>query len=781
MLPKYGYWRSALLLSAGLGSLSGGAWADQPADESTTMLESIVVTAQKREENEQTVPIAVSAFTGQTLTEMGYENVEDLNALAPGVTLRESAGGNLAPNFTMRGVYGSSTFASDPGVAVYIDGIYMSETTGSAVDLADIERIELLRGPQGTLFGRNAIGGAVSIITKEPTGTIGLHEEASYGNLQQIRSKTRFDTPTWNNFSASITFLHDQQLGAVRNLGAGTTWQWGPATDGAYGPLTSPGTLGGHDTNALNIALKYDSDLFKVIYRFNYSHKLYTPDPVGILTFNTGTPSLSSIFQGFWEGQNPANRTPISASRPDAVNNWYSTQSSDRQSSHNLTITAPIGEHVSIKNLLAWREVVDFTTNQLDGLGGLLLGPGLPVLPIENATQSQQRSFQEELDVNIDTEWVKSTVGYMYYYSHTVEGGFPNVFNSAFGSGLFPGVPAYTNFVAPASPGVLDDDVQLKSGALYTQNEIHLLPKLDLVLGGRITTDHRSGLDNSPTPSAPGVPVGYNRNTPTYLAGFNYKITEDIFAYAKWSTAFISGGRLANIPFAPETAKSYEVGIKSDFLNHTLRVNLAGFAATYDNVQVLTNPAAGCAAIPGVSVFASQCIVSGGDEKANGIEAEISVVPVEGVTLGGNMSYTHVTLSNVPPDLRAADGNYVPVLIPAWTGSLWAQYRGPSLGVLGGSHVTGRIDADYSSSSFGSTPNSTVAVADSAMIPARTIVNGRLGLGGFRIGGADIEVAGYVKNLTNNRAITYDFNAAALIPVFYQAPRLYGINVIADF
>jgi iron complex outermembrane receptor protein len=422
-------------------------------------------------------------------------------------------------------------------------------------------------------------------------------------------------------------------------------------------------------------------------------------------------------------------------------------------------------------------------TNNLSALGGLYspLAPNTPLLPIENDTFSDQKSFQEELNVNIDTQWVKSTVGYMYYHSKTIEGGLPNVLNAPFGSGLFPGVPLYTNFVAPVKPGVLDNDVHLTSYAVYTQDEVHLLPQLDLVLGGRYTWDRRGGLDNSPTPATAGVTVDYKKNTPTYLVGLNYKLTDDIFAYAKWSTAYITGGRLANVAFDPETAKSYEVGLKSDLLGHTLRVNVAAYHALYDNVQVLTNPAAGCAAIPGVSVFASQCIVSGGHETANGGEVEVSYVPIDGLTLGGNAAYTHVALSNVPTALLGPDGNYVPVLIPSWTGSLSAQYRGPNIPSLGGSHLTGRIEGDYVSSAFGSTPNSIVAVANHAKIPGRTIVNARLGLAGFQFQGADVEVAGYVKNLTNNKDPNYDFNGAAVIPVTYQFARTYGINVLVDF
>jgi iron complex outermembrane recepter protein len=777
--------RSRATLSLLLTVLGAVPAVASAADEPTAMLESIVVTAQKREENLQDVPVAVTALTSQTLEEMRFENLSNLSAVAPGVSDRHSPGGNEAPNLTMRGVFGSGTFASDPGISLYIDGIYLSSTLGAEVDLADIERIEILRGPQGTLFGRNALAGAVNVITKEPSGSFAVHQQLSFGNFKEIRSKTSVDLPTWNDFSASVTFLHDQEQGDVNNLGAGTAWNWGPATDGKYGVRISPETLGAHDTNAVSLGIKFENDSgFKAVYRGNYSHKIFTPDATGLLTFNTGPGAnafLGGLFGGLQAGQNPALRTPLSATRPESVNNGYTTPGLDQEQSHSLTMTLPVNDYLSFKNLLAYRTVHVDSSDQLDGEGGLLAAPGIPILPISNATQSDQRSVQEELQANIDTTWVKSTIGSMYYQSRTIEGGFPNSLNAPFGSGLFPGVPAFVNFVAPTVPGALDDNVRLNSYAIYSQNDVHILPKLDLVLGGRYSKDQRGGLDNSPTPGGPGVSVDYDKTTPTYLGGLNYKLTEDIFAYAKFSTAYITGGRLANVPFAPETAKSYEVGVKSDLLDHKLRVNVAIYSAQYTNVQVLTGPQVGCANVPGVALTAGQCVISGGDERASGAEAEVTYVPVAGLTLAANTAYTHVKISNVPASLLAPDGNYVLPFLPDWTASLSAQYRGSDLEVIHGAHVTGRFGADYVSRAYGSTPNSVVSVADAAAIPARTIFDGRLGLGGFQLAGAETEVALFVKNLTNNKSITYDFNAAASIPVNYQKAREFGIDLLANF
>jgi iron complex outermembrane recepter protein len=202
-----GYVRSVVVLGTGLGMMSSIVAADE---EPSATLETIVVTAQKREENQQSVPIAVTAFTSQTLSEIRFENFSSLNGLAPGVSVREGAGASRQPVMTMRGVYGSSNFASDPGVSLYVDGVYLSGATGSDVDIADVERVEVLRGPQGTLFGRNALGGAVNVITKEPAGKFAVHQQVSFGNFQQIRSKTAVDLPAWGDFSMSFTYLRDQ-------------------------------------------------------------------------------------------------------------------------------------------------------------------------------------------------------------------------------------------------------------------------------------------------------------------------------------------------------------------------------------------------------------------------------------------------------------------------------------------------------------------------------------------------------------------------------------------
>jgi iron complex outermembrane receptor protein len=278
------------------------------------------------------------------------------------------------------------------------------------------------------------------------------------------------------------------------------------------------------------------------------------------------------------------------------------------------------------------------------------------------------------------------------------------------------------------------------------------------------------------------VPIHYSKGTPTYLVGLNYRVDDDIFAYAKFSTAYISGGVIANVPFNPATARSYEIGLKSDLLDHKLRVNLAAYTVKYGGLQVDANTQVGCISKPNVSLNAPQCILNGGDARANGFEAEVTYVPpLAGLTLSGNLAYTNLYFTDLDPTLRnPVDGTFVSVYTPEWTGSLTAQYTGPDIEWLRRAHPIARIQGNYTSSAYGY-PNSTLPVTIAGKIPSRWIVDARFGLGGFQIGGTDVELAGFVKNLTDNKSITFAFNAGPDIPAMYQEARTYGVDLIVEF
>jgi iron complex outermembrane receptor protein len=208
---------SAVLCASTALALAAPAWAQEAADENSGGIEDIVVTAQKRAESAQEVPIAISVFSGDALAERAITNVSQLTSVAPNVNFDNGVaftGSTAVLAASIRGI-GSSDFAFniDPGVGVYVDGIYLARSVGANQDLLDTGRIEVLKGPQGTLFGRNTIGGAVSIVTRDPAKEFKARGDVTFGRFNMFEARAAVDVPLTDNLTSLITF-------DVRNGGA---------------------------------------------------------------------------------------------------------------------------------------------------------------------------------------------------------------------------------------------------------------------------------------------------------------------------------------------------------------------------------------------------------------------------------------------------------------------------------------------------------------------------------------------------------------------------------
>ncbi|MCB1632894.1 MAG: TonB-dependent receptor plug domain-containing protein, partial [Pseudomonadales bacterium] len=184
---------------------------------------------------------------GDALAANKIESVANLTGLVPGLVMRNTAGSLAAISFAMRGVNSNpSAPLQDKQIALNIDGVYVGGSRGTLGELMEVERIEVLRGPQGTLFGRNSTAGAINVVTRNPTGDMAFTQMVGYGNEGQIRTRTTIDTPQFGPFSAYVTYIHDESRGDVRNLGAGTVWdRTNPF--GGVGRQTSPKWVGGRN------------------------------------------------------------------------------------------------------------------------------------------------------------------------------------------------------------------------------------------------------------------------------------------------------------------------------------------------------------------------------------------------------------------------------------------------------------------------------------------------------------------------------------------------------
>jgi iron complex outermembrane receptor protein len=758
--------------------LVGSVLAATPAlaQSSGTQLEEVVVTAQKRQQNLQDVPISVTAVTQEVMKANRIVDIRDLNAVAPNVTVRTIQGGGSAALVATRGlVTAGSALGSDKGLSQYIDGVYIQNTAASVFQLADIERIEVLKGPQGTLFGRNATGGAISITTREPSGEFKFHQELTAGNYSHWRSKTRVDLPEMGIVSASLTYVHSERNGDTKNLGAGAVWNWQGA-----GVRTSPKRLGDEEIDAAFLALRFDfSPNFQMTYKYDWAENDYTPEPAGVVML-TG-PLLNAINA---TQTNQAILTPFSKQRPDALNNALTTPAHAYAAGHNITMTWDVTENLTIKNILSKRRSGNNATWQLDGWGGLKVVPALaglgvpltlvgqPWVLIGNTTHQNDRQWSDEVQVNYSHKLFDLTAGYIHFDYKVAGGGFPGTPNTII-------LRPLANFTLPVT-AYKETRVHTKSDALYIQLEGHVTDQIDLVGGYRITKDWKEGIDNTALDAAGGsitLPISYRKKRPTWLGGVNYKPTDDMLIYGKYVTGFISGGQLATKTYGPETAKSWEVGLKADLFDRRVRSNLALFDVKYGNLQLQTS---GLNLIPPIN--ASVVLVNAGSAKAKGFEWEGTALPMEGLTLTANVGYTDFKYTSVDPVIGTLT-TFLPIQRPNWTAAAAIQYETPE--VIAGGHMVFRVDANYRGKTrLSSRPEPLVqavtAVKDS------TIINARVALADFDMANGKATLAFWGRNLFDNKDLqnVTGIQLGALGAIYgtmYERARTYGVDLTFDF
>ena len=843
--------RAGLLVCTALASMGFAPMqavaAQAQGDQASTGLQEIVVTAQKREQNVQDVPIAVSALNAATLEVNRVANVTDLSGLAPGVTVVSSAGGSQIPAFSVRGVtsYGVVP-GSDKEVSMYLDGVYISSSHGAIFTLPDAKSIEMLRGPQGTLFGRNATAGAVSITTRDPNGKLGAEADFTVGNYDQRRMRLTFNTPQVGPFSAYVTFLHDYKRGDIKNLGAGQIWDRSAA---GMGVEVSPQYLGTRDANSWFAALKFQpTPNFKMVYKYDHDEENNTPEGTALVSVNpafNGTPGMGALLSSIINADN----IPVDSSgkRPDAVYNSWAVVGHLAVTGHNLTSTWEPTNDITVKNILAYRKSFVFSAVPLDGFSGAVMKdngqsnlqnplyayaafaaangtPGFASYPtvVQNGIiggyyggmqaagyaggqfvgvgtnpVSSSQQWSDELQANYRSKALTLTAGLLWFHGKDLASG-PNGMVSTF------------QFVVEPANGVLPlgnygrNVNYATSLAAYAQAEVHLTEQLEAVFGARVTKDDKTGnangltsVNNVSTPYY--LPFNYSKTKPNWLVGLNYKPTEHTMVYAKFSTAFVSGGSVAGIAFQPETATSYEAGIKAELFDRHLRANLAIYNVNYDNMQIAesaTNFAAylnpiGLALNPPVQNFASVVGLFvqplGGPVNAKGFEFDTTARITRSVTLGGDLSYNYTHYSSVNPIIvagnPAANGintEYLPSLQPDWTGGLWGQFESGRL--AGGTRLIARLDANWHNKyllTYNPDTNGLPSYLNYA--PSAWIVNGRLALTDIDFGGVSAEIAVWGKNLTQNRDMNFPLNFGAIEAANFNAARTLGADLKLKF
>ena len=788
-----------LALSAG----STAAWSEEPAKaDDVQLLEEIVVTAQFREQGLQSTPVAITAVTGSQLEQRTLSSVTDLNALAPNLTVTKGTNTNgPSAQLFVRGVGQSDGHPGlEPGVGLYVDDVHRGLLLGTDLDLTDLDRVEVLRGPQGTLAGKNSLGGSLKLFSKKPTDQTDGYVAATYGkfNRVELRAGGNF-TILPDTLYARVSGASKQVDGYMTRLDYSCVHPEGGTTLTQIPVLTKCriGTEGGEDVTAARVALRWiatdniednfigdvtrdrsEVPALKLISSTNAQH-VGTPAgpllvPGGGSQYITGahdyTTYATFVNPGFTD-------PPSLAGKPGAGTHGAVA----------LPTTDPI-DAWGISNNLTWKLAENYTFTSITGLrryiGQYSIEVGGSPVPAQllNDTWSQ-RQFTEEVRLNgTSFERLDWTLGGYYYDQLAYFGGLkmlnPGTVNAA-------GNSTETLFTG-------SDPIPSKSKSGFGHAVYRLTDALSLIGGVRYTREQKDYTFQRLDPYAPTQPsynpVGVLNNTTghyegshtDYRAGAEYQWTENFMTYVQWSTGFRGGGvnprpfiAAEAVPFGTETVHATEVGFKTDFLDHHFRVNAAGFFNQYENIAfVNTQPLV----INGVS-NQNSTPVNVGSAHIKGAEVEVEARPFGGLQIDASASYLKFNFTQINQSasvaIQGVSLNTKEPYAPDRQFNVGIQYVLP-LGTAGS--VTPRLDANYQSSFYSDIGNNPLG-----LVAGRTLANARIT---WKSMSQDWETAVAVTNLTDHfYYINKVFGAAPTNITEGQpgAPREWMVTVKRNF
>lgn len=637
--------RTSVSAMAALAVLVPASAALAQDNDSSGGLSEIIVTAQRRQENLQEVPIAVSAVTAQSLADTGIDATRDLPQVIPSVQFTRSGPSGL---FFVRGVGTTNAAAGEEGAnAVYVDGVYMADLAQTINYFNNIERIEVLKGPQGTLFGRNATGGLIHVITREPGDELVVDAEFGYSNYETVNARAYVAMPIAQGLAADIAVVkHHQNNGWGRNLttGAKNKFQsyWGVRSKIVAEP----------------------SDTVKFTLAGDYLRNRDNPVGWRIADGTIGT--------GLNRGPGVPG-TPANAIVADDHDTTANQNALTKQRIRGVSLTGEFGlGFATLTSISAYRKSRVNSDFDVDG------GP-LPLIRIQFL--SGMESYQQELRLASDGDGPLAwQVGGFYLKTKAV--------NTSFFSGAA---------FAPLAGQDIDSKLDSESVAVFGELTYELTPTTKLTGGIRYTEDKRD-FDASqllvtttgvrfPAPTA-GVTVpsgkvlprpGFQRsklkyNEVTWRLALRQELTPDVSVYASANRGFKSGSftlqNPLNDPYQPQTIMAYEGGIKSELFDRRLRLNLSAFHYKIDDYQVRSAAVAN----PGSSLVLNAATV-----KVDGVELEFEAVPADALRLFGGVTWLNSRYSRFGGPGQAVQGPIVyPTVAPGQT--LANSCLAPSLG-----------------------------------------------------------------------------------------------------
>jgi iron complex outermembrane receptor protein len=610
-------------------------------EEGIAALEQIIVTAQRREENLQRVPIAVSALGSEMLEEFDVRTIRDVSSIVPNLWMETNTGLSSGARASLRGIgEDESYFTSDTPVGMYIDDVYIPRQTGALFDLNEVERIEVLRGPQGTLYGRNTSAGAIKIVTRKPSDELRAHVELTAGDYSRLDARAGLSGPLTDQLAGQIAVLSRTRDGYDRNLVNGARVNDQDVLAGRVALQFAP-------TDSLEFLLAYDKVRERSTPGFATGLTLQPPDGLGAIDADDQVDGDTNVHT-------------LLSDLTDPINDI------DQQGA-SLTATWDVGG-VTLKSITAWRELSNTLLLDADGQNSCFGAP-LPCLHLFQDQRQDQLSQELQLQGKAFDERLTYILG-AYYFEESNTQRTENIILSQFGQNQY-------------SDSALDTD----SIAVFTSLTFAITDRANLTAGVRWTRDSKDfnnavfEPDGAPTlvcanpqtrevfgagACGAGAPagaitdelsrdIGESWSAVTPRLALDYQLTPEAMLYVSASEGFKSGsfdGREVGTalyslaPIAPETVYTYEVGAKTEWFDRRLRANVAVFFNDFEDLQGTgTNQATG--ALTRFSV---------GDVETKGAEVELTAEPVRNLTVTGSLGLLDTKFTKINFDQVADCG-----------------------------------------------------------------------------------------------------------------------------
>ncbi len=726
-------------------------------------LEEIVVTAEKREQSLQDVPISLVAMGVESLEKFGIDEIEDIGAKVPNVITNEYFG--IATTFRsfIRGV-GAVTVevTQDPAVALYTDGIYVGSSFGGSFEASDLERIEILRGPQGTLYGRNATGGAINLISRKPEiGEFTLRQSFTAGNYDRVKSNTGINIPLGESAAARVSLLVSQRDGLVENTGIGENW-------GKEDRVAARVAFRVEPTDTLLIDFVAEATQIEDTARYSqvlggYAESVAGTDtPVLVPLGPPGAP-IASIFYP----------DPITDNRLDKGYSIFDVQPDDNTVwGSSLTVSWELSENMQLKSITGYRDVDATQFTQVTGTVQTYLDiPGVPFpigpSPLGTGGEYRQEFTQttQEFQLIGDTGLMGGDIEYVsgiYYYDDDSKN---RDLSASIGG--------------PKLPGTDETETENKSIAVYGQATYTPVGSaFHVTVGARYSEDQREAVRNNTNSSNPFIDTKYKKEFDNFNPSLTiaYDVSDSVNIYGSVVTGYRSGGTstLSYEEFLfqegadEETIVSYELGIKGEYWNRRVRLNAAVFDMEYQDYQgsIQTGPTP-----------ADRDNLNLGDASIRGAEFDLTALLSESftLTLAGGYLDTSLDKDSIDPNTGAPPTPLVDELpyAPELSYSASLDYTRT---VFNGLLLQANINYYYEDES-----ESGIVLGTSNRNDNYGLLDASVSLSQFRFANGDVKVSIWGRNLTDEEYAVSDigafadFGASGISP--FGDPRTYGVTV----